>query len=88
MVSQDGDYCFLANYDVHYLDILYLCVVFSRLSFIGRLLCKAPVNLLETERYINFNIIIIIIIDKITSHIQTFKLSTFVKTRQLHFLGM
>ena len=30
--------------------------------FIGRLLCKAPVNLLETERYINFNIIIIIII--------------------------
>ena len=34
----------------------------KRLSFIGRLLCKAPVNLLETERYINFNIIIIIII--------------------------
>ena len=31
-----------------------------RLSFIERLLCKAPVNLLETERYINFNIIIII----------------------------
>ena len=29
--------------------------------FIGRLLCKAPVNLLETKRYINFNIIIIII---------------------------
>ena len=37
-------------------------VYISRLSFIGRLLCKAPVNLLETERYINFNIIIIIII--------------------------
>ena len=32
----------------------------SRLSFIGRLLSKAPVNLLETERYINFNINIII----------------------------
>ena len=30
--------------------------------FIGRLLCKAPVNLLETERSINFNIIIINII--------------------------
>ena len=30
-------------------------------KLIGRLLCKAPVNLLETERYINFNIIIIII---------------------------
>ena len=35
----------------------------SRLSFIGS---KAPVNLLETERYINFNIIIIII--NIISH--------------------
>ena len=45
-----------------YCVICYNICGISRLSFIGRLLCKAPVNLLETERYINFNIIIIIII--------------------------
>ena len=52
----------------------------SRLSFIGRLLCKAPVNLLETERYINFNIIIIIIIimklGKLSIHKKLFFAST------------
>ena len=30
--------------------------------FYRKVLCKAPMNQLETERYINFNIIIIIII--------------------------
>ena len=34
----------------------------SNIPAITNLLCKAPVNLLETECYINFNIIIIFII--------------------------
>ena len=36
--------------------------------FYRKALCKAPVNLLETERYINFNIIIVIIIIPVSRH--------------------
>ena len=39
--------------------------------FYRKALCKAPVNLLETERYINFNIIIIIIIRQRAKHRNT-----------------